>query len=353
MYSVYKNWCNENQRLHCGRDKFIKIIADNNIAIHQPKKDQCDVCIEHSLGTVSEETYFARIDRKDSGRAKKNQWKANTDADTLVITMHLQSVLTCPKTEANSMYYKMKLQLHNFTIYELRSQNVEMYVWDECNGGVTSNEFTTCIIDFIIKRVTNYKKFILISDGCNYQNRNRVLASSLRDIAFLHGIEIRQIILEKGHTMMEVDSVHSTLEHYFTLPIYAPSDYVSRMRMAKPKQPYQINVITYEFFLDYEKSASLTSLRPGKKIGDPTVVNIRQLLYKPNGEIQYEFNYDDDFEYFPIRRSTKNNTEITRNIPQLYKSKIPISLTKFNHLQDLKRVIASDHHKFYDSLPHT
>ncbi|KAK7598085.1 hypothetical protein V9T40_006320 [Parthenolecanium corni] len=149
---------------------------------------------------------------------------------------------------------------------------------------------------------------------------------------------------------MEVDKVHITLEHYFTLSIYAPSDYVSRMRMARPKQPYHINVITCEFFLNYEESARLTSLRPEKKVDDPTVVDIRQLLYKPNGEIQFELNYD-DFESF--LRSTKNNTEITRNIPQLYKSKIPISLTKFNQLQDLKSVIASDHHNFYNSLPHT
>lgn len=31
-------------------------------------------------------------------------------------------------------------------------------------------------------------------------------------------------------------------------------------------QPYNINVITYEFFLDYEKSGNLSSLQPGKKL---------------------------------------------------------------------------------------
>lgn len=38
--------------------------------------------------------------------------------------------------------------------------------------------------------------------------------------------------------MMEADSVHSTLEKIFKPPIYSPSDYIARMRLARPKQPY-------------------------------------------------------------------------------------------------------------------
>ena len=59
-----------------------------------------------------------------------------------------------------------------------------------------------------------------------YPNKNKILVQS--------GLEIEQIILEKGHTMMEVDSVHSTLERMFNPPIYSPSDYLSRMRQTWP-----------------------------------------------------------------------------------------------------------------------
>ncbi|KAL5237223.1 hypothetical protein ACI65C_004633 [Semiaphis heraclei] len=78
--------------------------------------------------------------------------------------------------------------------------------------------------DYISNLSTEVKEVTLISDGCNYQNRNKTLASALR------------------HTMMEADSVHSTLEKIFKPPIYSPSDYIARMRLARPKQPYNIKV---------------------------------------------------------------------------------------------------------------
>jgi len=82
---------------------------------------------------------------------------------------------------------------------------------------VTSNEFTSCVISFIVRKLNThkYKEFILISDGCNYQNRNKVLSSALSDLAVQKNIKIEQLILEKGHTMMEADSVHSVLVHLF------------------------------------------------------------------------------------------------------------------------------------------
>lgn len=55
--------------------------------------------------------------------------------------MDLQSVLLAPKLEASAIYYKQKLQIHNFTVFELNSKTVDLYVWHECNGGVTANEF--------------------------------------------------------------------------------------------------------------------------------------------------------------------------------------------------------------------
>lgn len=63
--------------------------------------------------------------------------------------MDLQSVLLCPKTDASAMYYKQKLQLHNFTIYRLNDKDVTLYVWHEGNGSVSANEFTSCIIQYI------------------------------------------------------------------------------------------------------------------------------------------------------------------------------------------------------------
>lgn len=190
--------------------------------------------------------------------------------------MDLQSILVCPKTEASAMYYKQKLQVHNFTIYELNKGDVYLYVWHESNGGVSSNEFTSSIIHYISEMIPKtYKQVVLISD-CNNQNRNKVLGRELSGLATTKLTLIDQMFLEKGHTMMEADSVHATLEQYFKSPINSPSDYIARMRLARPKQPFNVNVVDFNFFLEYDDlDTNLQSLRPGKKTGDPTVTHIR------------------------------------------------------------------------------
>ena len=92
--------------------------------------------------------------------------------------MNLESVLLCPKTEASTIFYKQKLQIPNFTIYKLNDNYVTLYVWNETDGNVTANEFTTYIVDYIDNLPIEVSEVIIISDGCNYQNRNKTLASA-------------------------------------------------------------------------------------------------------------------------------------------------------------------------------
>ena len=175
-------------------------------------------------------------------------------------------------------------------------------MWHEGEGKVTANEFTSCILDFIRKNST-YKKIILVSDGCAYQNKNKILASALADASSKFEIEIEQIILEKGHKRMEVDSVHSTLERLFNPPIYTPAHYVSRMEAARNKKkgahPYIINHLDHSFFKNFEGLPyNFASIRPGNKTGDPTVTDIRALLYRER-EVSYKINHRDEWQLLP------------------------------------------------------
>ena len=54
-----------------------------------------------------------------------------------------------------------------------------------------------------------------------------MLSSALAQLATEKKVAIEQLYLERGHTMMEADSVHATLDQLFkTTEIYAPSDYL-------------------------------------------------------------------------------------------------------------------------------
>lgn len=118
-------------------------------------------------------------------------------------------MLLSPSLKASALYYKTKLKVHNFTIYNLKTNDALCYLWDESEGGLDSDEFSSIIIHFIDTEVdkTKYDNVILYSDGCTYQNRNCTLANALLLVANKTGLTITQKYLEKGHTQMECDSI--------------------------------------------------------------------------------------------------------------------------------------------------
>ena len=234
--------------------------------------------------------------------------------------MDAQSVLLAPKLLTSAAYYKQKLQVHNFTFYELHNGDVTLYVWHEANGKYGSNEFTSCITDFIKEHVDRYNHFILISDGCGYQNRNRILSSALCDMAKKFSIIIESLYLEPGHTMMEADSVHSTLEYMFVAPIFAPSDYLTRMELARPRQPYKVKVLEFSFFKDFESEGNFKSIRPGNRVGDPTVNDIRAMRYTTNGT-EFKLRHVDELAATSPKTSRALPRKLTSTVLQSYKNK--------------------------------
>ncbi|KAH9632624.1 hypothetical protein HF086_004742 [Spodoptera exigua] len=351
MHSVYSSWCQDSNVDSVKRKKIQEILKEAKISIFKPRKDQCDICVAHKQGNIPDDVYQLHIIKKDEARAAKTEAINQISDDVIVVSMDMQSVLLCPKLHVSEQYYKMKLGLHNYTFHVKNNKNVYLYVWHEGDGGVTANNVTSCIINFIEEYCCQYKKVILISDGCAYQNKNKILCNALSSLSTAKGIMIEQIILEKGHTMMEVYSVHSTLEKKFKGPIYSPSDYISRMREARPSQPYIVHHLDYTFFLNYEDvPGGFSSIRPQirRKTGDPTVTDIRGLLYF-NGNVQYKLRHTEEWITLPQRRTT---TASTREPMRLYDGPLKIDSTKFCHLQSLKQYMHRDYHLFYDNLNH-
>ena len=113
--------------------------------------------------------------------------------------MDVQSVLAGPKLQASLAHYKRKLQVHNFTIFHLNDNDIQLYVWDEYSGGVGANEFSSCIVNYINKLPSSVTHIVLISDGSCGQYWNATFVSCLRDILAPKNITIEQLYLEKGH----------------------------------------------------------------------------------------------------------------------------------------------------------
>ena len=106
-----------------------------------PPKDQCNVCISAKFGHISNEMYKKHLDKKTASQQEKEKDKTESNIQISVWTVDLQSVLTCPNTQASAMYYKTKLTVHNMTYYDLKSKQAFNYVFDETNGDLSSHMF--------------------------------------------------------------------------------------------------------------------------------------------------------------------------------------------------------------------
>ena len=256
MYAAYYDYAKEHNIEIISRQLFCDILEEKKISIFKPRKDQCDICCGFETGNVEITEYENHILKVREAEMAKEEAKNNCNQTRVVVTMDVQSILLCPRFLVSSAYYKRKLQVHNFTMFRLNDKHVSLYVWHEGNGGVTSNEFVSCVIDYIESLPPDVKEVILISDGCSYQNRNKILSSSLRDLSYRRNIVIEQIILERSHTMMECYCIYSILDQVFKGSLIDdPSDYVALMRQARRKQPFDIKLVDYQFFSQLRRAA--------------------------------------------------------------------------------------------------
>jgi hypothetical protein len=301
------------------------------------------------------------LKRKDEARLSKttDKERAMTDDSVKVLCMDLQSLLICPRLQASSLYYKCKLSCHNFTIYDIATHAVKNYFWHEGEGELTSNIFTSFVIDYLENiDLTNVKEIVIYSDGCTYQNRNTTLSNALLLWASQKNIVVYQKYLERGHTQMECDSAHSCIERkYRKKEIFVPQMYVQCIKEARQSHnstPYEVEYVDHTFFKNFEALTYYPSIRPGRGVGSSVVTDIRVVKYLPEGKMQFKLSYsDEDFQDVPKPRISRNvQNSDTNLIGKLYTGNLRIKKSKYLHLMQLKSVIPKDFHGFYDNLAH-
>lgn len=314
-----------------------------NLGLFQPKKDECDICVGYKTKNISFEVYNNHIANKELARQEKDADKVMDGQ--IVFTMDLQSVLLSPKSNVSSLYYKMKLITHNFTIYNIKTKEGYCFIWHEGAGGLGANEFSGILTYFLLEKIipnlpSDDKTIILYSDGCTYQNRNVILSNALLNISIQSNITIIQKMLEKGHTQMEADSMHSTIERKIkNRTINVPADYVSICQQARLNpRPYVVKYLAHNIFKKMDALKFYSSIRPGKKSGDPVVTQIRALKYQ-DGQIQFKFNFSDEWINLPQRINSSIQPLHFEILPNLYNEPLKISKEKYDHLQFLKKTI--------------
>ena len=203
LYQLYVDKCKDEGKKPLSR-RILQEESDKlNISVFHPRKDQCDTCVAYEAGNIPHEEWEKHREDIDEARLEKcaDKLAAACEVDkTLVVTMDLQAVLLSPRLMASALYYKTKLCVHNFTMYNLVTRDVTCYVWHEGEGGLTANEFASCILDYMSDH-PHYDKYVLYSDSCTYQNRNAILSNALNDFARQTGKTVEQTRAPGGLTL--------------------------------------------------------------------------------------------------------------------------------------------------------
>lgn len=359
---VYPSKANTERQYHDIVNEHFKL------AFHVPKKDQCYKChIFKNLAAPSLpeiQLHEKHMRDKKVARQKKlldKEVAKMSNGKILVATFDFQKVLTAPYGNISVLYYKRKLSVFNFTVFNLVEQEGTCFMWHEGQGRRGSNEVSSCLFRYISKyKDQGIDEFRFWSDNCVGQNRNRVVYAMYLYAAALYQITIHHCFLEVGHTQNEGDSVHALIEKTAKNKlIYSPSEWFCLVRWAKQHgKPYIVEELQYTDFLNFKQKSIIKGNWSKSTNGDKVQWNkIKEIYVKPEEPYKLFYKYDLDTEDYHIltvktftRRQRANNID---SIDQLYPSSVPIPKAKKDDLLSMcqSQIIPSTYHNFFNSLP--
>lgn len=194
-------------------------LIEMRIGFHASKKDMC-WCHEFETKSAEErmakETeYLQHIRRKKvSENEKNNDYLRTKDKNFISANFDLEAVLYTPLVFAKPVFYKRKLASFNFTIYDVGKRNGYCFFWTETEGNRGANEIATCLLQYLQQLPSHVTHISFFSDSCPGQNKNSIVAAMFQyALEVTTGIEIIDLkFLEPGHTHMQCDSMHATIE---------------------------------------------------------------------------------------------------------------------------------------------
>ena len=336
-----------------------------NLSFFKPKKDQCEMCTKYTLSRSKEhlqEEYDAHIERKLSCQQAKTDdknWAVVTN-NVAMATFDLQSVLQVPATDVSPLYYSRKLCMFNLTIYDMKPpNNGYCYCWMETDGKRGSNEVGTCLYRWLSSLPTTVEEAVLYSDTCGGQNRNQFTAALLLYVVQkTHLSVIHQKFLERGHTSMEVDSMHAAIEcaKKFT-PVYSALDWHCVFRAARRHHPYEVVPLHFSDFYDLKQLHRALFRNCGRCDDGSKLqwmkIKCLKFVKADQGVIHYRYSHDGDYKtinVFGRGRPPKMNTVTP---VMAYKSQLLVTKSKYDDLQKLchSGVIPYELHGWYKDLP--
>ena len=363
MYSLYKEYCSmQNPPATAVSPAIYRRVfgTEYNLSFFHPRKDQCELCTKYlaaddtmkrELKSNYEQHVAMKNQCQEAKAADKNE--ASQKSNMAIATFDLQSVLQTPCSQVSTLYYSRKLNMYNLTVYSMKPpHDAVCYCWTEVEGKRGSNEIGTSMYKWLTGLPDTVDEVIIYSDSCGGQNRNRHMAAILLYAVQMTKLKVvYQKFLERGHTYMEVDSMHSAVEFAKrNVAVYSPHGWQNIFRAARKRRPYEVVRLEHTDFIDL-KHLSSTIMRAASA-SRINWMKVKCLKFEKNqaGVIQFRYSHEGDYQSVNVcgRCQPQKYTTV-----QAYKNKVPISTAKYKDLQTLaqKHIIPKEFHSWYASLP--
>lgn len=380
IYRLYcSNYCLQNNVPSVKYNVFRSVFNsyDPPLSFYKPKKDQCVTCNVYNSATDKTELqsqWEAHKAKEKSGmemKAADKQKAVDNKGETFrAITFDLQSILNVPYAGDSQIFYRRKLSVYNFTIFDASNADGYSYLWDETQGKKGSVEIGSCLLKYLQSLPNTVTHVSSFSDTCGGQNRNKyVTAAMLYAVANIDNLEVIDLkYLEPGHTYLEVDSMHATIERARrNKKVYTPREWGVLIQMARLKpRPYIVTHLTYLDFYNFKELASKIMVNTTCDTDGNQVkwLQIKWLRFIKTNPSTIFFKYDvksNDFLKLNIRDVGTKRTRTRKqcenvydvSLEQQYTSLLPISNAKKHDLLCLLRekVIPGDYKNFVEMLP--
>ncbi|XP_072402450.1 uncharacterized protein [Diabrotica undecimpunctata] len=322
-------------------------MTDGKVELMQQLKN---LEIQNELHLRKAEVFYAR-----KRAARKRSMKV-TDYES--IAMDFQKNLPLPNITTNDVYYKRQLAFYSFNIHVLSTADSYFYCYSENIAAKGSDEVISMLHHFIFTQLDKkVKQLEIFCDSCGGQNKN------FNIFRYIHYVVVTTRRLDKikitfpirGHSYLECDKNMGLINQNTKAETIA--DWINEITGARAKPtPFKVFDLEQSFFRQWNKY-----LAPYYVVKCPFAVQpVREIQAESVHPryLTYRSSYNGALETAIVRNAFINQTEMPGPdeffLPdKKYTESIPISLEKWENLQQLKTFCETDGaSEFYGNLPH-
>lgn len=382
MYELYKEKC-ESEMVpaeEIGKEWLYSHIFNTefNLSFAPPAKDTCDACdeflinLKQAVKPEDRENIQKEYDQHLTEANKRYELKKNDKLRSQettgekVLMIDLQKCLPCPKLSNAQSFYSLKLWCFNYTVYDSTEKKANCLMWDESVAGRGGNEMASCLLRYIDSLPKSIHSITIWTDNCPSQNRNSQMIMCYFYILskFPHVKKICHKFLLRGHTHMEVDSIHSIIEREAkkcpSFQLVTPWDWLQLARISGKNKNFNVFEMTTPDFKDFNKfcNSSESPWQLKKKNSDNkkfliSKVVLMEVRQESPGILFYKTSFDDTtFESvdYNKRAGRKQSSSLENFLTPIRNELNPISTKKYNDLQKLLKWVPQRFHAFYQNL---